>query len=316
MPLVSIVVPCYNEEPVLPMFLEECGSVVADMHSSQGLDFELVFVDDGSKDGTLAVLRQAVPVGDYCAIRWVSFSRNFGKEAALYAGLSAARGDYVVLMDADMQDPPALLPEMFERMQRTGCDCVATRRATRQGEPPVRSFLSRSFYSLINSISNVEFVSGERDFRLMHRQVVDAILSLGERNRFTKGLYGWVGFTTEWIAYDNVERGAGKTKWNLFGLFRYALDGIAGFSTLPLQISSVGSLLLFFIFVVAVVLIAIRRLVFGDPVAGWASTACIILFVGSLQLFCLGILGQYLAKTYLETKERPLFIVKEASDEG
>ena len=315
MPLMSLVVPCYNEEVVLPAFLAECGRVAADMHQAQGLDFELIFVNDGSKDGTLSVIKAARPAGDFCSIRWVSFSRNFGKEAAVYAGLSAARGEYVALMDADMQDPPALLPEMYDRLQRTSCDCVATRRSDRRGEPPVRSLLSRAFYRFINSISDVEFVSGERDFRLMRRPVVDALVSLGEQNRFTKGFYSWVGFDTEWISYENVERPAGETKWSLKGLFKYALDGISGFSTMPLQVSSLASLLLFVVFLVAVVFIAVRRLVFGDPVAGWASTACIILLVGSLQLLCLGILGQYLAKTYIETKNRPLYIVKETSDE-
>lgn len=314
MALMSLVVPCYNEEAVLRTFLAECGRVASGMHAAHGLRFELVFVDDGSRDGTLSVIKSAQPAGDFCAIRWVSFSRNFGKEAAAFAGLSAARGDCVALMDADMQDPPSLLPDMYDRLQRTGCDCVATRRADRHGEPLLRSLLSKAFYRFINSISSVEFVSGERDFRLMRRPVVDALLALGEQNRFTKGFYGWVGFETEWISYENVERPAGETKWSLKGLFAYAVDGIAAFSTLPLQISSLASLLLFFVFLLAVVFIAVRRLVFGDPVAGWASTACIILFVGSLQLLCSGILGQYLAKTYVETKRRPLYIVKESSD--
>lgn len=315
MPLVSIVVPCYNEEAVLPAFLEECGRVALDMHVAQGLDFEFVFVDDGSKDGTLAALRQARPAGEGCRVRWVSFSRNFGKEAAIYAGLAAARGDYVALMDADLQDPPALLPEMYDRMQTTGCDCVATRRSNRKGEAPLRSALSRAFYRIINALSDVEFVSGERDYRLMRRPVVDAILALGERNRFTKGFYGWVGFDTEWISYENVERRAGDTKWSMAGLFRYALNGIMGFSTTPLQVASLGSLVLFAMLIVAVAFIVVRYVMFGDAVAGWASTACIILFVGSLQLFCLGVMGQYLAKTYLEAKGRPLYIVKETSDE-
>lgn len=313
--MISVIIPCYNEQAVLSLFLQELDQVALDLHSEHELNFEFIFVDDGSKDETLSIVRDAVSLGSWHRIRWISFSRNFGKEAAIYAGLSACLGDYVVLMDADMQDPPALLPEMYDRMQRTGCDCVATRRSDRSGEGVIRSFLSKCFYRVINAVSDVDFVSGERDYRLMRRCVVDAILLCGERNRFTKGFYNWVGFTTEWIAYENVERVGGVTKWGLKGLFGYALNGITGFSTMPLQIASFSSLILFVAFCVAIAFIVVRYLLFGDPVAGWASTACIILLVGSLQLFCLGALGQYLAKTYMETKQRPLYIVKEASDE-
>lgn len=313
MDLISIVVPCYNEEEVLPAFFEECKKVVLDMSDTQNVDFELIFVDDGSSDRTLDLVKSEPSIADRAKIKWISFSRNFGKEAAIIAGLRASRGDYVALMDADLQDPPSLLPEMYDRMKRVGCDCVATRRADRRGEGMLRSLLSRGFYRAINAVSEVRFVSGERDYRLMRRCMVDAILSLGERNRFTKGLYNWVGFSTEWISYENVERAGGSTKWNLRGLFGYAINGITGFSTLPLQLASLVSLLLFIASLVVIVFIVIRYCLFGDPVAGWASTICVILFVGSLQLFCMGVLGQYLAKTYMETKARPLYIVKESN---
>ena len=315
MATVSLVVPCYNEEEALPAFIEECSRVVDVMGERFGLQFEMVLVNDGSSDSTLDVMRTAPELAPNCVVRWFSLSRNFGKESALLAGLERATGDYVAVLDADMQDPPSLLPEMFEKMQQTNCDCVATRRADRKGEPVVRSALSRAFYRLINSMSDTEFVQGERDFRLMKRQVVDAILLVTENNRFSKGIFSWVGFDTEWVAYENVKRQAGETKWSTRSLFSYALDGITAFSTTPLQISSAASLLLFVMFFIAIIVIVVRRIVFGDPVAGWASTACIILFVGSVQLFCLGVLGNYLAKTYLETKKRPVYIIKESSDD-
>lgn len=315
MTTISLVVPCYNEQESLPAFLAECGNVMRDMNERFDTSFELVLVDDGSTDSTLDIMKSSNVYGALCRVKWMAFSRNFGKEAALLAGLTHATGDYVATMDADMQDPPSLLPQMYQTILDTGCDCVATRRDDRAGEPIIRSFLSRAFYRIINSISDTEFISGERDYRLMSRSVVDAVVSLSENNRFTKGIFGWVGFKTEWIAYENVERTAGETKWSTRSLFRYALDGITAFSTAPLQISSAASLLLFFLFLVAIVLIIVRRLVFGDPVAGWASTACIILFVGSIQLFCLGVLGKYLAKTYVETKNRPPFIIRESSED-
>lgn len=313
MPLISVVVPCYNEAESLPVFVEACRGVFDDMVERFGTSFEMVLVDDGSTDDTVERFKEAEQVLQGHEVRWLSFSRNFGKESALLAGLEHARGDYVATMDADMQDPPSLLPAMYEKMLETGCDNVATRRATREGEPAVRSFFARCFYRLINGISTTEFVSGERDYRLMTRQMVNAVISLGESNRFSKGIFSWVGFKTEWISYDNVERAAGDTKWSFFSLARYAIDGITAFSTSPLQIASVSSLLLFLLFLVLIVIIIVRRLVFGDPVAGWASTACIILFVGAIQLFCLGVIGQYLAKTYLETKSRPSYIVKESN---
>lgn len=311
MPVVSLVVPCYNEEESLPLFMQECQGVMRSMRERHGLTFEFVFVDDGSKDGTLAFLKTLQPQPGLYAVAWASFSRNFGKEAALLAGLREATGELVAIMDADMQDPPSLLPEMYEKMQATGCDCVATARSTRTGEGRVRSALSNAFYHVVNPLTEVDFMPGERDYRLMKRPVVDAILSLTENNRFTKGIYGWVGFDTEWITYDNVERVAGETKWNLGSLMKYAMNGITAFSTAPLQVASAGSLLLFAILIVALIFVLVRALIFGDPVAGWASTICVILFVGSLQLFCLGVLGQYLAKTYLEVKERPLYIIKD-----
>jgi len=313
MPLISVVVPCHNEAESLPVFVEACRGVFDDMVERFGTSFEMVLVDDGSTDDTVERFKEAERALQGHEVRWLSFSRNFGKESALLAGLEHARGDYVATMDADMQDPPSLLPAMYEKMLETGCDNVATRRATREGEPAVRSFFARCFYRLINGISTTEFVSGERDYRLMTRQMVNAVISLGESNRFSKGIFSWVGFKTEWISYDNVERAAGDTKWSFFSLARYAIDGITAFSTSPLQIASVSSLLLFLLFLVLIVIIIVRRLVFGDPVAGWASTACIILFVGAIQLFCLGVIGQYLAKTYLETKSRPSYIVKETN---
>ena len=313
--MISVVVPCYNEEVVLPAFVSECGQVASEMQQKFDVNFEFVFVDDGSSDATLQVVKSLAAKEDRFSTRWISFSRNFGKEAAIYAGLSVARGDFIVLMDADLQDPPSLLPQMYQLMQETSCDCVAARRTDRKGEGLVRSALSKLFYRVINALSEVDFVSGERDYRLMRRCVVDALLRLGEKNRFIKGIYGWLGFTTEWVTYENVTRGAGSTKWSLKKLFGYALNGITGFSTLPLQIASIGSMMLFLAFIAAIVFIIARYCLFGDPVAGWASTACIILFVGSLQLFCMGVLGQYLAKTYVESKGRPLYIIKDSSDE-
>ena len=315
MALISVVVPCYNEADSLPVFVDACKGVFGDMRNRFGVSFELVLVDDGSNDATLERFVDAERELDRDVVKWLSFSRNFGKESALLAGLEHARGDYVAVMDADMQDPPALLPEMYERILETGCDNVATRRATRSGEPPIRSFFARCFYKIINAMSETEFVSGERDFRLMTREMTNAVISLGECNRFSKGIFSWVGFKTEWISYDNVERAAGKTKWSFFGLARYALDGITAFSTAPLQIASVSSFVLFLISVLSIIVIVVRRIAFGDPVAGWASTACIILFVGAIQLFCLGVIGQYLAKTYLEAKSRPSYIVKETNFE-
>jgi len=272
--------------------------------------FEYIFIDDGSQDGTLPILRDLSKTDN---IKYLSFSRNFGKEAAIFAGLSSATGDFVALMDADMQDPPNLLPKMHEILATGDFDCVATRRITRKGEPPIRSFFAKRFYSLINTISDTQLADGARDFRLMSRQMVDAVLSLGEYNRFSKGLFSWVGFRTKYIDYENVPRVAGNTKWSFWRLFAYSLDGIVGFSVKPLVLSSLLGILLCFIAFASAVFIVVRWLLYGDPVQGWATIMTTILFVGGLNLLCIGILGQYLAKTYTESKRRPIYIVREKS---
>ena len=307
---ISIVVPCYNEEAALPYFFEEIRRVAEQMERREdGLSFEFLFVDDGSRDGTLSLLRRYAE--EDARVRYLSFSRNFGKEAAMYAGLERARGDFVAVMDADMQDPPALLPELYEALCEEEYDCAATRRVTRKGEPPIRSFFARLFYRLINHISDTEIVDGARDFRLMKRRMVDAILSMKEVNRFSKGIFGWVGFRTKWIPFQNVKRVAGETKWSFWKLFRYSVQGILAFSTAPLAIASiVGVLSCLAAFVMTIIIVA-KTLLFGDPVGGWPSLVCIVLFLGGVQLFCIGILGQYLAKTYLETKRRPICILRE-----
>jgi len=281
------------------------------------LAFELLFVDDGSGDGTLAAIKRCVASSPdpRFQVRYLSFSRNFGKEAALFAGLEGAAGDYVATLDADLQDPPSLLPEMYRILLGGEFDNVATRRLTRKGEPPLRSFFARLFYRLINRISKSEFVDGARDFRLMARPMVDAILSLSERNRFSKGIFAWVGFRTHWIAYDNVERKAGSSKWSFFSLFLYSIEGMVAFSTVPLSIASLLGVALCGLAMLGLVLIVVRTLLFGDPVAGWPSLVSIILLTGGLELLCLGVIGQYLAKTYLETKARPVYIVREGNVE-
>lgn len=314
MKLISILVPCYNEEQALPFFYNEITDVASQMKESNGLDFEFIFVDDGSKDNTLNTIK------DYYRydkrVRYVSFSRNFGKEAAIFAGLSAAKGDYVALMDADLQDPPSLLPEMYNIISsNNNIDCVATRRVTRSGEPLLRSFFARLFYRMINKISKTEIVDGARDFRLMSRRMVDAILSITETNRFSKGIFSWVGFNTEWLEYENIERVAGKTKWSFWKLFVYSIDGVLAFSTVPLAIASFSGLVFCFIAFLFIIFIVVRAAVWGDPVAGWPSTVCIILMIGGIQLFSIGILGQYLAKAYLETKNRPIYIVRETDQD-
>ena len=317
MPLISIVVPCYNEQESLPIFLKELDGVVRIMtQQDPGISFEAVLIDDGSADKTLAVMKAEAAAAHPYAIRWHSFSRNFGKEAAMYAGFCNAKGDYVAVMDADMQDPPSLLPQMLEILETQEYDSVATRRVTREGEPPIRSFFARMFYRIINRISDADIVDGARDFRLMKREMVDAIVAMCEYNRFSKGIFGWIGFRTKWLPYKNVERVAGETKWSFWGLFKYSIDGIVNFSQAPLSIASLMGLLLTVASFCAIVFIVLRRLIFGDPVAGWASTACIILFMGGLQLLCMGIMGQYLAKTYLEVKRRPHYIVAETNDES
>lgn len=277
-----------------------------------GIDFEFVFIDDGSRDNTLSVLRRLAAADR--RVRFVSFSRNFGKEAGMLAGLEAATGDYVALMDADLQDPPALLPELYRAVTEEGYDCAATRRTTRAGEPPIRSFFARLFYRLIHKISDADIVDGARDYRLMRRAVVDAILSMREYNRFSKGIFGWVGFRTKWIPFVNVERVAGETKWSFWKLFRYSLEGIVAFSTVPLALASVLGVLLCLIAFVFILVVLVKTLAFGDPVGGWPSMICVILFLGGVQLLCIGILGQYLSKTYLETKRRPIYLVRETEE--
>lgn len=313
-PDISIVVPCYNEEESLPLFLRELERVAEQMRQADDLTFEAVLIDDGSTDGTLATMkREAQRLPAHFTVRWASFSRNFGKEAALYAGLSHATGELVATMDADMQDPPSLLPEMYRIITTEDVDNVATRRTTREGEPPIRSWFARMFYRIINKISKADIVDGARDFRLMKRPMVDAILSMREYNRFSKGIYGWVGFKTVWLPYVNVNRVAGETKWSFFSLLLYSIDGIVAFSTVPLSIASVMGTLFCIVAFFALIFIVVRALLFGDPVDGWPSLASIIIFIGGVQLLCLGIMGQYLAKTYLETKNRPLYIVRESN---
>lgn len=302
----SLVVPAYNEEEALPIFYDEVMKVEKELSN---VDLEFLFVDDGSRDDTLSVLRD-LHEKDH-RVHYVSFSRNFGKEAAIYAGLENAKGDYVAILDADLQDPPSLLPEMLRIVREEDYECVGTRRVDRKGEPPIRSWFARQFYKIMNKISNTDIVDGARDFQLMSRKVVNAILSMGEYNRFSKGIYGWVGFKRKWLEYENIERAAGETKWSFWGLFIYALDGIVAFSTAPLIISSIMGILFCLAAFIFIVFIIIRTLVFGDPTAGWPSMICILLLVSGVQLLCIGILGQYMAKTYLETKKRPLYLVQE-----
>ncbi|MBQ3660470.1 MAG: glycosyltransferase family 2 protein [Firmicutes bacterium] len=309
---ISIVVPCYNEEEALPLYYEAMLPVLETLRA-QGADVDFVFVDDGSGDGTLRVLRDLHEKDGRCG--YVSFSRNFGKEAAMYAGLQHAKGDYVAVMDADLQDPPDMLPDMLRILEESPADdpvdCVGTRRTDRKGEPPIRSFFARCFYRLINRISKTEIVDGARDYRLMTRRMVDAILSLSEYNRFSKGIFSWVGFKTRWLEYVNRERVAGETKWSFRKLFLYSIDGITAFSTAPLAIASFSGMAICAVSFIALLFVFIRALVFGDPVAGWPSMICIILFLGGVQLLGIGILGQYLAKTYLEVKNRPQYVLQE-----
>lgn len=305
---ISVIIPCYNEEEVLPLFYAEMNRV-AGLMGEYG--FEYIFVDDGSRDGTLSAVKE-LAAGDE-RVKYVSFSRNFGKEAAMYAGFTYASGDYVAVMDADLQDPPALLPEMMAAIKNEGYDSVATRRVTRKGEPAIRSFFARCFYRLMRRISKTEIVDGARDYRLMTRQFVDSLLSLSEYNRFSKGLYGWVGYRTKWIEFENVERAAGETKWSFWKLLLYSIEGIVAFSAAPLAIAAVTGILCCLLAFVFILFIVVRTLMFGDPVAGWPSMICVILLTGGLQLLCIGILGEYLAKTYLEVKNRPIFICKESN---
>ena len=305
--LLSIIVPCFNEQESLPLFYEKISRVLSGMDC----DYELIFVNDGSRDGTMDVLRSFAETDRRAT--YLSFSRNFGKEAAMYAGFCNANGDYVAVMDADLQDPPELLPQMLELLLLGEYDSVATRRADRDGEPPIRSFCARMFYKIINKISDADIVDGARDYRLMKREMVDAIVEMGEYNRFSKGIFGWLGFRTYWLPFKNVERVAGETKWSFWKLLKYSVDGIVNFSQVPLSIASMGGLILTLFSFLMIVFIIVRKLIFGDPVAGWPSLACIIVFIGGLELFCMGIMGQYIAKTYLETKRRPHYIVAESN---
>lgn len=315
--LLSIVVPCYNEEESLPIFCDALTDIAQRLLTVDGGPrlIELVLVDDGSHDDTLAVMKAVAANDDLpYSVRWLSFSRNFGKEAALYAGLEASHGDWVATMDADMQDPPLLLLEMWGYITGGEWDCVSTRRVNRAGEPPIRSTCARLFYRLINRLSDADIVDGARDYRLMSRQMVKAVLSLQERNRFTKGIYGWVGFRTKWLAYENVERVAGTTKWNFWELAKYAIEGIVAFSTAPLAIASIlGTASCFFALIFAV-FVFIRAALFGDPVAGWPSLMVVILLMGGAQLLSLGVVGRYLANVYIEAKRRPVYIVRERKD--
>ncbi len=304
--LLSIVVPCYNEQESLPYFYDEIKKIEKEMDY---VNFEYIFVNDGSRDDTLKIARDLAKKDK--KVRYVSFSRNFGKEAAMLAGLEYSKGDYVTVMDADLQDPPKMLIEMYKGITEEGYDCVGTRRTTRKGEPKIRSFFARRFYKLINKMSRVEMVDGARDYRLMTRQMVDSILSLKEYNRYSKGLFSFVGFKTKWLEYENVERVAGETKWSFWKLLIYAFEGIIAFSTTPLVIAAIVGILFFIVSFIMILVIIIKTLAFGDPVSGWPSLVCIIFFVSGVQLFCLGIIGAYLSKTYLETKNRPVYIVKE-----
>lgn len=307
--VISIIIPCYNEEAVLPLFYKELTRQSDIMRDKFNTDFEYLFVNDGSSDNTLTLIKDLASKDK--RVKYISFSRNFGKEAAMYAGLKNASGDYTAIMDADLQDPPSMLGEMYEILASGEFDCAATRRVSRKGEPPVRSFFARIFYKLINKISKANIVDGARDFRLMTRQMVNAILGMGEYNRFSKGIFGWVGFNTKWLEFENTERAAGETKWSFWKLFLYSLDGITAFSTAPLGIASVAGFLFCIVAFIMILAIVLKTIIFGDPVAGYPSLVCIIFFVSGVQMFCIGILGQYLSKTYLETKKRPVYIIKE-----
>lgn len=306
---ISIIVPCYNEEQAIPFFYDEITKTVEEMKNN----FEFIFINDGSKDKTIEVIKEYSKKDK--RVKYIHFSRNFGKEAAMLAGLKLSTGDYVAIMDADLQDPPSLLPQMLSILEDSNndYDCVGTRRVTRKGEPPIRSLFARMFYKIINKMSKIEMVDGARDYRLMSRQMVDSILELGEYNRYSKGLFQFVGYNTKWLEYENVERVAGETKWSFWKLFLYAIEGIVAFSTAPLAISSIAGILFCIISFIMIIIIIAKTIIFGDPTAGWPSLVCIIFFVSGIQLFCLGIIGQYLSKTYLETKKRPIYIIKETN---
>lgn len=310
MDLITLIIPCYNEQESLPLLYSELVKVSQQMSEQ---NFEFLFVNDGSRDRTLDILKELAQKDE--RVKYISFSRNFGKESAMYAGLDNARGDYVAFMDADMQDPPALLPEMYKAVTEEGYDSVATRRVTRKGEPPIRSFFARMFYRIMNKISDTDIVDGARDFRLMNCKFVDALLQMKEYNRFSKGLFGWVGYKTKWIEFENVERVAGETKWSFWSFFKYSIEGILAFTTAPLVIASVLGILLCFLAFVFIVFIIVRKICFNNSVNGWASMVCIISLLGGLQLFAIGVVGQYLAKLYLEIKNRPIYLIGETNIE-
>ena len=304
---ISIIVPCYNEEEAIPYFYNEINKIVKEMK----YNFEIIFVNDGSKDKTIEIIKDLSKKDKN--IKYINLSRNFGKESAMLAGLELSSGDYITIMDADLQDPPALIPEMIRLIKEEGFDCVGTRRVTRKGEPPIRSFFARMFYKIINKMSKVEMVDGARDFRLMTRQMVNSILELKEYNRYSKGLFSFVGYKTKWLEYENINRIAGTTKWSFWKLFIYAIEGIVSFTTTPLTIAALIGIIFCLIAFIMIIVIIIKTLCLGDPVNGWPSLACIIFFVSGVQLFCLGIMGEYLAKAYLETKKRPIYIIKDTN---
>lgn len=309
---ISIIVPCYNEEQAIPFFYEEITKIAKELDK---YDFEFIFVNDGSKDKTITIVKDYAKKDN--RVKFIHFSRNFGKEAAMLAGLELSKGDYVAIMDADLQDPPSLLPKMLDLLNdpNNDYDSVGTRRVTRKGEPPIRSFFARMFYKIINKMSKVEMVDGARDYRLMKREVVNSILELKEYNRYSKGLFEFVGYNTKWLEFENVQRVAGETKWSFWKLFLYAIEGIVAFTTAPLAIASIVGILFCLISFVMIIVIIVKTLTLGDPTSGWPSLVCIIFFVSGIQLFCLGIIGEYLAKTYLETKKRPIYIIKETNME-
>lgn len=305
---ISIIIPCYNEQETIPLFIQAMNQVYHRMQEAYNVRMEYLFVDDGSRDNTLTVMKEAA--AQYPHVSYLSFSRNFGKEAAMFAGLEHADGDYVVIIDADLQDPPELVEEMYTTIKNSDYDCVASRRVNRTGESKIRSFFARMFYKVIRKISKTNIVDGARDFRMMTRQMVDSIVSLREYNRFSKGIFQWVGFNTKWIAFENRNRVAGTTKWSFWGLLLYAIEGIIAFSTAPLALSSVMGIVFCFIALIMVLVFFFRALIWGDPVSGWPSLACIICFVAGIQLFCNGITGLYVSKTYSEVKKRPQYIIK------
>lgn len=305
MDLLTIVVPCFNEESSVEIFFKEIEKTLSE------INFEIIFVNDGSKDNTLVNIKKIAK--DNSNVKYISFSRNFGKESALYAGLKNSKGDLVCVMDVDLQDPPELLPKMIKSIESEDYDIIATRRVTREGEPKIRSLFSRLFYKIFNKISKIDLVDGARDYRLMTRQVVDSFLELEEYNRFSKGLFQWTGYETKWIEYENIERKSGETSWSFFGLVSYSIEGIIAFTTVPLSISTFFGIIISFIAFILIIFIVLKNLLYSDPVAGWASTICIILLLGGIQLFSIGILGKYLEKTYIEIKNRPLYIVKESN---